>query len=193
MLQAIVGSQAKTEILRTFFVPQAKPRYVRELSRKTDLSAPVLLRELHHLQHLGLLTATINGNRIEYAANPSHPLYPVLRELVAVGDSYELQLQAAFAESHARFVFIFGSRAAGTARPDSDIDLFVLGTCEPLEVSSCIFPLANTIGPEINPVCYTEEEFLKRKQQKNHFLLDVIAKPKIFLKGKPHEFAELAQ
>jgi DNA-binding HxlR family transcriptional regulator len=193
MLQAIVGSQAKTEILRAFFVPQAKPRYVRELSRKTDLSAPVLLRELHHLQHLGLLTATINGNRIEYAANPSHPLYPVLRELVAVGDSYELRLQAAFAESHARFVFIFGSRAAGTARPDSDIDLFVIGTCDLLEAVTRIDPIAVSIGPEINPVCYTEEQFLQRKQQKNHFVLDVIAKPKIFLKGNPDEFARLAR
>ena len=46
MLQKLLGSQARVEILKNLFTLERKTVHLRELSRLSQLSAPVLLREL---------------------------------------------------------------------------------------------------------------------------------------------------
>ena len=192
MLQTIVGSRGRTAIFRTFFTLGHKHLYLRELSRATALSAPVLQRELRPLVQAGILCSQVSGNRTEYFANLSHPLYPVLCELVDKTVGGEALLRTAFADCGAAFVFIFGSTAAGTATPQSDIDLFVIGDCGLRDVARRIHSLSDTLSQEVNPYVITMEDFLNRKDHHDHFLMEVLAKPKIFLKGSADEFARMA-
>lgn len=193
MLQEIVGSLGRAEIFKQLFTAECAKVYLRELARRTNLSAPVLQRELRQMVGLGIVLAEKSGNRIDYSANRTHPLYPVLCELVRKTAGAEALLKAAFQDCNARFVFLFGSMAKGTARRGSDVDLFVIGDCGLREVSRRIHSVADSMPQEINPYVITSKDFMERKQNQDHFISEMLNSPKIFLKGTSDEFDAMAK
>ncbi len=86
-LQRIIGSQSRSEIFKRLFTPGVPSIYLRKLAREAGLSAPVIHRELQNLLELGLVLQNSDGNRINFSANPDHPLYPAVCELVQKADS----------------------------------------------------------------------------------------------------------
>ena len=193
MLQQILGSQARAEILKQLFTPEHKMFHLRELSRKAALSAPVLQRELRQLAGLGLISAEKDGNRVNFSANTDHPLYSILCDLVMKTEGAASLLEQAFADCSAQFVFIFGSMAKGTANANSDIDLFVIGNCGLREITRRIHSVAPQIGQEVNPYAISQDDFIRRLHENDHFLREIINTPKIFLKGTENEFIAMAK
>lgn len=193
MLQKLLGSQARAEILKNLFTQEHKSIHLRELSRLSGLSAPVLQRELRQLEALGIVTIQKDGNRVKFSANDDNLLYPLLCELVLKTEGPAGILKDAFADSPAIFVFIFGSTANGTAHAGSDIDLFVIGDCGLRDVTKRIHAAAGKIGQEINPYVISQKDFTERLHKQDHFLNEIISTPKIFLKGDADEFARLAE
>ena len=192
MLQKLLGSQGRAEILKNLFTSEHKILHLRQLARLSGLSAPVLLRELNQLLTLKLVVAQRDGNRVNYSANVNSPLFSVLCELVLKTEGAAGILKEAFADSSASLVFIFGSYAKGTADADSDIDLFVIGDCGLRNVTKHIHAVAGKIGQEVNPYVITQDDFRTRLQNHDHFLMEICQSPKIFLKGDADEFAKLA-
>ena len=192
MLQKLLGSQGRAEILKNLFTSEHKILHLRQLARLSGLSAPVLLRELNQLLTLKLVVAQRDGNRVNYSANVNSPLFSVLCELVLKTEGAAGILKEAFADSSASLVFIFGSYAKGTADADSDIDLFVIGDCGLRNVTKHIHAVAGKIGQEVNPYVITQNDFRTRLQNHDHFLMEICQSPKIFLKGDADEFAKLA-
>lgn len=193
MLQKLLGSQARAEILKNLFTQEHKSIHLRELSRLSGLSAPVLQRELRQLEALGIVTIQKDGNRVKFSANDDNLLYPLLCELVLKTEGPAGILKDAFADSPAIFVFIFGSTANGTAHAGSDIDLFVIGDCGLRDVTKRIHAAAGKIRQEINPYVISQNDFTERLHKQDHFLNEIISTPKIFLKGDADEFARLAE
>ena len=193
MLQKLLGSQARAEILKNLFTQEHKSIHLRELSRLSGLSAPVLQRELRQLEALGIVTIQKDGNRVKFSANDDNLLYPLLCELVLKTEGPAGILKDAFADSPAIFVFIFGSTANGTAHAGNDIDLFVIGYCGLRDVTKRIHAAAGKIGQEINPYVISQNDFTERLHKQDHFLNEIISTPKIFLKGDADEFARLAE
>ena len=193
MLQKLLGSQARAEILKNLFTPEQKSIHLRELSRLSGLSAPVLQRELRQLALIGLVTAEKDGNRVNFSANRNNPIYQPLCELVAKTDGIEGILRKAFADISADYVFIFGSMAKDTAKVNSDIDLFVIGDCGMREVTRHIHAIAENISQEINPYVITLTDYITRIQRNDHFLKEICQSKKVFLKGDANEFARLAE
>lgn len=83
MLQKIIGSRSRAKILGKLFKRENPSFYLRRLAREIGLSAPVVHRELKNLVETGLVLQNTDGNRINFSANPEHPLFSVLCELVA--------------------------------------------------------------------------------------------------------------
>ena len=101
-------------------------------------------------------------------------------------------MRESFADSDNDVVFIYGSRAKGNARADSDYDVFVIGREGLRKVSARAGEVATKVGIEVNPYVIAPEEFGRRVSNGDHFLGEVMASPKIFLKGDEHELARLA-
>ena len=191
MLEQIVGSKGRAAILRCLFDGRNQSVHIRELARVSKLSAPSLLREAKSLVRIGLLCESRDGNRVDYAANVTSPLYEVLERLVEKTDGAEVILRNLFADSLAKVVFIYGSRARGTERADSDYDLFIIGDEGLRSVSGRVRKAAERIDVEINPYVITSDEFVQRMKAGDHFLKDVMSSPKRFLKGDENELTRL--
>lgn len=191
MLEQIIGSKGRAAILRSLFDGSRQSIHIRELARISQLSAPSLMREAKSMVRLGLLQESKDGNRVEYMANVASPLYEVLVRLVEKTAGAEVVLRDAFADSPAKVVFIYGSRARGAERADSDYDLFVIGNEGLRGVSARIQKAAEKIDVEINPYVIAPDEFSRRKKAGDHFLNDVMASAKRFLKGDEDELARL--
>ena len=89
MLDKLIGSKSRAEILKRLFTPEKPSIYLRRLAREAGFSAPVIHRELRNLLDLGLVHQNTDGNRINFSANRKHPLFPVICKLVEKTDHLE--------------------------------------------------------------------------------------------------------
>ena len=192
ILDKLIGSKGRVALLTMLLDGKQRRVHIRELARNSGLSAPSLMREAKSLVKIGLLREERNGNRVDYLANVASPLYAVLSELVVKTAGAEIALKEAFSDSDNDVVFIYGSRAKGMERTDSDYDVLVIGREGLRKTVARAGAVANRIGVEVNPYVITTEEFRQRISSGNHFLKEVMASQKIFLKGDEDELARLA-
>ena len=192
ILNTLIGSKGKVALLSALLDGKQRRIHIRELARNSGLSAPSLMREAKSLVRIGLLREERDGNRVDYLANVDSPLYTSLSELVCRTTGPELALRESFAESDNDVVFIYGSRAKGNERTDSDYDVFVIGREGLRKTAARAGEVANRIGIEVNPYVMATKEFKQRLSVGDHFLSEVMASPKIFLKGDEDELARLA-
>ena len=167
--------------------------HLRELARLTGTHAGTLARELEKLSQAGLLRRTAQGNQVRYQAQPNHPLFAELASLFRKTHGVIPALREALAplDAQIHLALVFGSMARGTPSAGSDVDVLILGKLSFALLASAIFPLHAALGREVNPVLYSPEEFADRARQGDAFARDVLAKPKLFVKGGEHELAEL--
>lgn len=184
----------RQRVLAVLLLQPQSAWHLRELARLTGSHAGTLAREVDKLAHAGLLLRSEQGNQVRYQANRVHPLFddlaalfrkthgvvPAVREVLAPLDA---QIQLAL---------VFGSVARGTPSPGSDVDLLVLGHVGFVALAQAVYPLHAALGREVNSVLYTPEEFAQRVRDGDAFARDILAKPKLFVKGGADELAELA-
>jgi len=88
--------------------------------------------------------------------------------------------------------FVFGSVAAGSERPGSDVDLMVLGTASFADLARALAPAQEVLGREVNPTVMAPREFARKLAANDGFALSVAKGPRIWLIGGEDDFAELA-
>ena len=125
----VLFPKVRSELVRLLFVDPGKQFHLRELARLSNLSVGTLQAEVRKLSHAGLLTARPDGNRLYYRANTAHPVFPELHGLAEKTTGLRQQLAEALdGLPGIEFAFAFGSQASGTAKEESDIDLFIIGS-----------------------------------------------------------------
>ena len=192
-LAELLSSRVKAEIFRLLFGVTPRELHVREIERQSGLADATVRQELKRLSGLGVVEARLDGNRTYYRANPQHPLYPDIRNLVLKTDGLVEVLRQAIDAPDIELAFVFGSIAAGTAKAESDVDLMVIGTISLRRLSKLLSGIATRIGREINPHVFTVEEIEKRKQVRDHFVSTVLAAPKLLVRGSEDELTRLGE
>jgi predicted nucleotidyltransferase len=186
-LAKLVCSGVRAEIFRVLFGLGAGELHLREIQRQTGFAIGTVRQDIGKLVKLGLVTRRQDGNRVYYAANPYHPLVSEIRQLVLKTVGLADVLAVALKSESIRSAFVFGSLANGTAQPESDIDLMVIGNIGLRKISSLLAGVGNRLGREINPHVLSPAEFDRRVREHDHFLSSVLATPKIFVVGSEHD------
>jgi predicted nucleotidyltransferase len=189
----IVSSKRKAEVLRLLFGLEPKEFYLRDLVRQSRLALRTVQLELVRLVKAGLVTSRRDGNRVYYQANRNNPLYPDLRNIVLKTAGLANVLREALRGGDIDFAFVFGSIAAEAARPESDVDLMVIGPLGLRQLAQRISRVAMEIGREINPHVMTREDFAARRRSGDHFVTSLLASPRLFIIGTENELAELGK
>ncbi len=187
-----IFSKARAETLRLLFDEPGKEAHVRDLARMAGLTPAAMQKELCYLQEIGLVVGERDGNRLYYRAETAHPLFPELRGLVAKTTGIAPELRKALAKVvGVDLAFVFGSVAAGTAKPGSDVDVMLIGTAGLRKVASALREVSNRLGREINPYCLTAGEWRQKRSKQDVFVNRVLSEPKLWLKSGDDELGNL--
>lgn len=193
ILSEILSSKARAEFFSLLFGVDANELHLREIQRRSGLAVGTIRQEAAKLERLGLVLKRRNGNRTYYSANRQNPLFSTIHDLVMKTSGLGEMLRHALSVEGVKYAFVFGSVAAGTQKPESDIDLFVIGDIRLRALSKLLKePMVKT-GREINPHAMTEEEFGRRMKEKEHFVSRVMESPKLMIQGSEDDLTRLGE
>jgi predicted nucleotidyltransferase len=192
-LATLIGSKTRAEIFRLLFQRAGTELYLRELQRRSGLSIRPVQQELNKLAQIGLVKLRNDGNRIYYGANTEHPLFPEIRGIVEKTSGVSSSLATALAGPGVALAFVFGSVGTGTARPDSDLDLFVIGDLGLRTLVKRLAGMSERVGRVINPHVMSKEEFSRKARTKDHFVSNVLGGKRTFVIGSEDGLRRLAE
>jgi predicted nucleotidyltransferase len=173
------------QILSALYLSPDREWYLSDLARHIGTRPSSLQRELAALTGAGLVVRTCNGNRAYHRANRECPVFSELRSLFVKTSGLAEEIRQALAGVGAgiRSAFIFGSVAAGTDRPSSDVDVMIIGVAALADVAAVLRPLEERLSRQVNASLCTEAEYRRGIETGRHFLAGVHAGPKLFIIG----------
>lgn len=193
-IAAALFGKTRRAILVLLFSHTDQSFFLRQIARSADSGMGSVQRELAQLADAGILTKTASGRQVYFQANAQCPIFNELRQLVTktmgVGDALKSTLEQL--GSRIICAFVYGSMASGGVTAESDIDLMVIGRLSFSDVVTALHPVQDTLGREINPTVYPEDEFKAKIEAGHHFLKTVLAGEKIFLVGGADDLEKLA-
>jgi DNA-binding transcriptional ArsR family regulator len=193
-LDALLPKTRQGILAATLLQPE-KAWYVSELARRMGVPSSSLQRELRDLSEAGILKTHRQGRMSYYQANVDSPLFPDLRGLLLKTAGLIDVLAEALkpVASKLAAAFVYGSLASGDEQSDSDVDLMIVGTLRLADLALSLRRARDLLSREINPTTYTLAEFNKKRAAKDHFLTNVLSKPKLFILGNENELGQAAR
>jgi predicted nucleotidyltransferase len=191
-LPSLLFPEYRRRVLDLLLLRPEEALHGREIARRTGLPAGTITRELTKLAEVGLLKRTKRGNQQVYSADTSGPIFSELASILRKTSGLADVLREALAPAapKLRLAFVFGSVARGQETAGSDVDVMLIGDLGFREAVELLHPSQATLGREVNPKVFSTREFTD-KAALEPFLIDVLAKPKIFLIGNAHDLQEL--
>jgi predicted nucleotidyltransferase/predicted transcriptional regulator with HTH domain len=177
-------SSLRAKVLVYFFTNPSARLYVREMAKILGVDATNLSKELSRLEKAGVFIAQTKGNQKYFSINEKCPFYSELVSIVLKTIGAEGGLRSLLAEvENIDCSFIYGSFADGTEHAESDIDLLIIGNPDEDKLLEKIELFEKELGREINYNVYSPVEFKKRLAAKDSFIVNVVSRKKIMLKG----------
>lgn len=183
-------SKIRQKILARFFADESRKFYINEMARLVNTSQGTCRRELNKLVDMGLLVSSRTGNLQYYEINKKTPFYNEFRAIIKKTIGIEAVLGNKLRGlSGITFAFIFGSYAKNEFKPESDIDMVIIGTVSEDRLVKIFRDVEREIGREINYHIYSLREF-KNRLKTNSFTKNIIEN-RIIVAGDDGEFRTL--
>lgn len=157
--------------------------HLRELERRSGINNRQLQREVHALRDAGILVSKQSGRQIIYRLNPDCPIYGELRSIIRKTAGLVQTLLDALEPIAERIslAYVYGSYASGQERPNSDVDLMVVGELSLRELSSPVRQASRELQRDVNPTLYKIDEYNQALEDDNSFISRVHAGAQISL------------
>jgi predicted nucleotidyltransferase len=185
----ILFGKTRRAVLALLFEQPGRCFFLRELSRLTGISPGPLQHELSQLRKANLIVRAQDGNRVTYRANVAHPIFSDLQSIVHKTCGVPLLLEAALKPLAEQITFaaIYGSVAKGTNHARSDVDLLIVGSLGLDQATAAVVPVEDRIGREISVRLFFSEEYRRRRDQGDQFILGVLSGPITPILGNPDD------
>jgi predicted nucleotidyltransferase len=186
--------RTRRDILAATYGQPARWWYLTELAQHLDTTPSSLQRELESLVASGILRTRREGKRTYFQAEHDSPIFSELTGIVTktLGVADALKDALSRFGDQIRCAFIHGSFARQQEHSRSDVDLIVIGRVGLAELSPPLRALERKFKREFNVTCYSLAEFRRKLASENHFVVSVLGKEKLFLKGDEDELARIA-
>jgi predicted nucleotidyltransferase len=184
-LAALFPSMAMARLVIFFAVHPGARYHVRELSRLTGLSSASLQHELRRMVQIGALVREDEGGRAYYRADESHGVWRAWFLLLrASARPVDILRETLVDTPDLQGAFIFGSTARGDTRPDSDVDVFLIGSRAAQTAAGLRLGEAELlIGRDLDVIGYEREQLAARIRSGNGFIRRVFAEPREWVRG----------
>lgn len=173
-------SKVRQRILALLVETPERRVHLRGVARAVGTSAGTAARELGRLAEAGLVRRAREGNQVYFQARSDQPLFGPVREIVrqTIGAPMSIGRSLAGLAGVERAV-IFGSYAHGSLRPDSDVDLLIIGTPDRDELTERLEVAGREISRPINEVVMTADELEARRARGDRFVESIDSQPSI--------------
>ncbi len=204
-IDGLFGSSVRVDLL-WFLMRNPRPEYYgqRMLARLIKSSLSEVQRNLSLLRRLGLVEVDFGfeergpeteekwGKYRSYRLNPDHPWLPALRMLLenSIGSLHVIRSELQKVEG-IDVAFVFGSYATSEQKPESDIDLMIIGRHTLKTISGLISELEERLRREINVVTYSPEYWAEAFKKRSHFVASLMESPKVFMVGDAGKLEEI--
>lgn len=186
----LLVSRPTAQLLRYFALrPDSRP-HGRYLQRLLALSGSQLEREIKALVQLGVLERIEDGRLVRYAVMPHSKAWAAVHALMSDrADPGVIVREALRDVGGVEAAFLFGSTAKGTARKDSDVDVFLVEnpTIDRRALHRQLHEAAVILGREVNTIRYTPQTLAERLGNPRHparrFVREVLEGPKLWVAG----------
>ncbi|MDD1694927.1 MAG: nucleotidyltransferase domain-containing protein [Methanoregula sp.] len=183
MLEALIPSKTRINLLTLLLLNPGREYYVREIVRLTGDNITAVRRELANLESFGLITGKKRGNQQFFTVDTGSFLYRDLQRILLKTEGIAAIIKNALSGEAISCLCIYGSYAKGTAGEKSDIDLFIVGDLEEDRIIPVIHSCEKISGREINYTLMTPAELAERKKREDPFVKNIMREEKIILVG----------
>lgn len=159
MLESLVTSKTRIQILIRLFMNPERQAYLRELSAELGESTNGVRVELERLKKAKLLVSSCTGRTKHYYANSGHPLFPEIQSIVKKTLGIDKLLEEVVERlGDIRMAFIVGDYAKGI---DSGIiDLVLVGKIDHEYLNCLVSKVEPKIGKrKIRSLVLDEDEY----------------------------------
>jgi predicted nucleotidyltransferase len=176
--------EATLRVVTHFLLRPHGGLHFRALQRHLGLSVHSLQREIARLERMMLILRHEEYGRVFYAPADGHPSWNAFRTLVREHADPVVVLRDALTDLEwIRAGFVFGSVARGDARPDSNVDLFVVtNDVQHLDFARAVLEAQVLLDREID-VKRVSAERLKEDEARSGFVRDALRGPKKWVVG----------
>ncbi|MBI5542176.1 MAG: ArsR family transcriptional regulator [Bacteroidia bacterium] len=167
MLDTLISSKTRLKLLLKFFLNSKSSAYLRGLECEFGESTNAIRIELNRFESAGLLETHMKGNKKIYQANPNHPIFPdiqnILKKFIGIDQIVDKILSRL---GEIEKVYITGDFANG--KDSQVIDLMIIANhLDRSYLSELIEKTEKLISRKIRYINMLPEEFLEYKKQKN--------------------------
>lgn len=113
MLNTLISSKTRLNLLLRFFLNLAKKSHLRGIANDLNESTNSIRLELNNLTEAGYLIKKKEKNKINYLANKNHPLFHVLIDLVRKHTGIESIINNIVSVIDLNKIFLIGDYAKG--------------------------------------------------------------------------------
>ncbi len=191
MIEKILVSEVRVKLLKELILSDEVDLHIRELTRRIKTEVNAVRRELENLESIKLVTRVARGNRVFYAINREHTLFPEL--LGIIGKEYGLgkKLIGSYKNlGEVRFITLRRGFIEGIKSKNKEVDLLIVGKIDVAKAEKLVSEEEEKSKTEINFSVLTYEELSYRKEKKDPFIMGILLTPKVMLVGLEEELVK---
>ena len=158
MLDSLITSRMRVQILMRLFLNPKSRTYLRELAKEFDASPGHVRCELQQLSKAGLLASEKEGRQTLYRAESGHPLFPELQSMVRKALGMD-RIVDSIIERLGRLdaAYLFGDYAVG--RDTGIIDLVLVGDIDRHHLDDLVIKTERYIQRRVRTLVFSPDEF----------------------------------
>lgn len=184
MLNHIITSKTRRDILKLFFLHPQEDFYVRKIVRDLSEEPSAVSRELNLLTTAKMLKREERLNKVIYTLNKSWEYYDEFVRIATHETSLVQQLRTNQSRlGKIKFLAVSTRYVRQVDIKEDEVYLLVVGTIVTPEVVAIVAESEKEFGREINYTIMTDEEFTFRKRNNDQFTWRFLRQPKIMLVG----------
>jgi predicted nucleotidyltransferase len=186
--EKLFGSKLRAKVLGWFFTHVDERFFVRQLESLLKEDSTNLSRELARLESLRILVSEREGRQKYFKVNKSSPIFGEMKGLILKTAGVAGVIKSALEKVEGiKYAFIYGSFAKNVEKPESDVDLMVVGKGHLDEIEDILSKIEQQLGRPVNITFYSLREFREKINSKDSFIRTVLNSPKIMLIGDENE------
>jgi predicted nucleotidyltransferase len=179
-------SEMQLRLLALVLLQPERSWTLQDLAQTLDAPPSSVHRELRRAEGAGVVRRDSSARPHRFQAATEDPLYRPLTDLLNLTLGVEQQLRTVLQRPDVLAAAIHGSWAQGTRRPDSDIDVLVIGDADLRELRRRVRPIGKAAGRTIDLTVLSTDEYQRLQADQSSFLRGVLERPVTMLVGDLH-------